>query len=122
MAKPRFYDTSSIKLKLGSVVERINGEETGGIHTITGVRMKKANNGITSYEYQLDEDDNNWVRAGFIRLFVDPNTVNNIALWLKDNLNDYIKVVSTAEGESEAAWATDLLDDLQKTFIPKDED
>ena len=115
MGKPRFYDTSVIKLEIGTVVERIQGEERQGLFTITGKKVEKWDNGLTHVEYQLEEKD--WVSPDFIRPFTDPNTVNNIMQWLKDNLSDYISVQG-----GEAAWATDLIDDLRNKFIPKNEE
>lgn len=117
MGKPRFYDTSNIKFKIGNVVERTSGEGVRGIFTVTGVKAEKWDNGLVHYSYQLNENDKDWVPAGYIRLFTDPNTVNNIVSWLDDNLSDYVSIQ-----DGEAAWATDLLNDLRNNFIPENEE
>lgn len=117
MGKQRFYDTSEIKLKIGTVVERICGEGQSGIFTITGTKVVKWNNGLTHVLYQLNENDKDWVPSGFIRVFTDPNTVNNIAGWLEDNLPDYLSVENGV-----ATCSTKLLTDLRKNFIPKNEE
>ena len=117
MGKQRFYDTKGIDLKLGNVVERIRGEGKKGLFTITGIKMEKWDNGVTSHLYQLDENDKDWVPSGFIRLFTDPNTVNNIAGWLEDNLSNYLSVKN-----GEAVCSTTLIDDMRNKFIPKNEE
>ena len=114
MGKQRFYDTSGIGYRLSDVVEKVYGEFPDGIHTITGIKIEKANNGITSYRYQVDEKDE-WYPSGFFRLFIDPNTVINIVNWLDKHLTEYIVV----DEDGDAGWATKLLDDIRDTFIPE---
>ena len=114
MGKQRFYDTSNIHYRLGDVVETVYGKCPAGIHTITGIRIEKWENGMTADLYQVDEKDD-WYPSGNFRLFTDPNTVINIVNWLDKHLTEYIVV----DEDGDAGWATKLLDDIRDTFIPE---